>query len=50
MRSGRPLDRFVSGWKHQKNQEERRSAMSNVVLINAFEVPAGKDEEFLQGW
>ncbi len=24
--------------------------MSNVVLINAFEVPAGKDEEFLQGW
>ncbi len=24
--------------------------MSTVVLINAFEVPAGKDEEFLQGW
>ena len=24
--------------------------MSNVVLINVFEVPAGKDEEFLQGW
>jgi heme-degrading monooxygenase HmoA len=24
--------------------------MANVILINAFEVPAGKDEEFLQGW
>ena len=24
--------------------------MANVVLINAFEVPEGKDEEFLKGW
>ncbi|MBI3797267.1 MAG: antibiotic biosynthesis monooxygenase [Deltaproteobacteria bacterium] len=24
--------------------------MANVVLINAFEVPVGKEEEFLQGW
>ena len=24
--------------------------MANVVLINPFEVPAGKEEEFLQGW
>ena len=24
--------------------------MANVVLINAFEVPSGKEEEFLQGW
>jgi heme-degrading monooxygenase HmoA len=24
--------------------------MATVILINAFEVPAGKDEEFLQGW
>jgi heme-degrading monooxygenase HmoA len=24
--------------------------MSNVMLINVFEVPAGQDEEFLQGW
>ena len=24
--------------------------MPNVVLINAFEVPEGKEEEFLQGW
>ena len=24
--------------------------MANVVLINAFEVPPGKEEEFLHGW
>jgi len=24
--------------------------MASVVLINPFEVPAGKEEEFLQGW
>ena len=24
--------------------------MPNVVLINAFEVPVGEEEEFLQGW
>ncbi len=24
--------------------------MANVILINPFEVPAGKDEEFLKGW
>lgn len=24
--------------------------MTNVVLINPFEVPEGKDEEFLAGW
>ena len=24
--------------------------MANVVLINAFEVPEGGEEEFLQGW
>ena len=24
--------------------------MTNAVLINVFEVPVGKDEEFLQGW
>jgi len=24
--------------------------MATVILINAFEVPAGKDGEFLQGW
>lgn len=24
--------------------------MPNVVFINVFEVPAGRDEEFLQGW
>ena len=24
--------------------------MPNVVLINVFEVPVDKDEEFLQGW
>ncbi len=24
--------------------------MSPVVLINAFEVPAGADEEFVKGW
>ena len=24
--------------------------MSTVVLINAFEVPAGQDEGFLRGW
>ncbi len=24
--------------------------MPNAVLINVFEVPAGRDEEFLQGW
>ncbi len=28
----------------------RSSAMSTVVLINAFEVPPGQDETFLQGW
>ena len=36
--------------QHQNNQQERSSAMSNVVLINVFEVPAGKEEEFMQGW
>jgi heme-degrading monooxygenase HmoA len=29
---------------------ERRRAMANVVLINPFEVPEGKEEEFLKGW
>ena len=29
---------------------ERSSAMSTGVLINAFEVPTGEDEAFLQGW
>ena len=24
--------------------------MTNAVLINVFEVPAGHDEEFLRGW
>ncbi len=24
--------------------------MTNVVLINAFEVPVDRDDEFLQGW
>ena len=24
--------------------------MANVVLINVFEVPEGRDAEFLQGW
>ena len=24
--------------------------MQNVVLINPFEVPAGRDDEFLAGW
>lgn len=24
--------------------------MANVVMINAFEVPEGKDGEFLAGW
>jgi len=24
--------------------------MSPVVLINAFEVPAGADDEFVKGW
>jgi heme-degrading monooxygenase HmoA len=24
--------------------------MASVVLINVFEVPEGKDEEFLAGW
>ena len=29
---------------------EGSNAMSTVVLINAFEVPAGQDEAFLRGW
>ncbi len=43
---------------NQTNQDDQRhetadprsSAMSTAVLINAFEVPAGEDETFLQGW
>ncbi len=43
---------------NQTNQDEQRhetaqprsNAMSTAVLINAFEVPVGGDEAFLQGW
>ena len=35
--------------QHETTQE-RRSDMSTVVLINAFEVPSGEDETFLRGW
>ncbi len=29
---------------------ERMRAMSTIILINPFEVPEGKQEEFLKGW
>jgi heme-degrading monooxygenase HmoA len=29
---------------------ERRRPVATVVLINPFEVPEGKEEEFLRGW
>lgn len=30
--------------------QQGEGTRQNVVLINVFEVPAGRDEEFLQGW
>ena len=35
--------------QHETTQEGS-NAVSTAVLINAFEVPAGQDEAFLQGW
>jgi heme-degrading monooxygenase HmoA len=31
-------------------ESERRDVMPTSVLINPFEVPAGQEQEFLQGW
>jgi heme-degrading monooxygenase HmoA len=31
-------------------EQERMQVMSTVVLINPFEVPEGKEEEFLKAW
>jgi heme oxygenase (mycobilin-producing) len=38
------------GEQRQEAAHPRSNAISTVVLINAFEVPAGEDETFLQGW
>ena len=41
---------IVNATGQHETTQERSNAMSTVVLINAFEVPPGQDEGFLQGW
>ena len=44
-----PLTTDLEAQQHETTPETS-SAMSTVVLINAFEAPPGQDEAFLRGW
>ena len=41
---------IVNATGQHETADPRRSAMTSVVLINAFEVPPEQDEAFLRGW